>query len=856
MGIVTDYLIDLVQRQVDEHGTIIWFDPLVTYIELSKGLTLPQTQVALYNGSYLELRRSLDPAMNDIQSDIPPRLLIYAPFDRSSSEHNLDEFIFAGAVMQPGEASPRNTDLGVIARDALRTLFGKERLNEISEEIRKGKITTLEELDRLAEQGDTGALSLVFGTSDPFEIVTRFMISDQFDSELVTKDRVDDLATMWNELFGLVSPQASSPSAIRSRLNRHILLADFRLRLRDAKTDWLKEFPLPESDTQRVNCLRLANTWRQRRDMQEAYLIAARRVEAEVNLTYSDLEWDTLQDVETFPGAEERLQASVASAMTNRPTHGLVELANRRRIGFWSECDQEFGAVWATIAAAGGLLLKILEIREGLNSKGLVHAKDFISRYTIEPGPWCQMDTLHRLMERLSQALDFDPAGKKSALEKLLARTRQEYSQAIDLLSEQFSAAFSKDGFVVENMLYQSEVFSRYITPIMTKAKTAYVLVDALRYEMALDLASSVDRDWKVTITPAIATLPTITPVGMASLMPGAERGISLAYTGDLAAEVGGQILRTRQDRLAYLASKITDMTVVKLEQLVPAKKLTREALQAARFILVTSQEIDLLGEGDSIAQAREFMDHTLVKLARAFRVLADNGVERIVVVADHGYIFADELDTDVTIPSPGGQTVDLHRRVWIGKGGQALDRVIRVPVEKLNLGGDYEFVTPVGLACFAAPGGKAFFHGGLSLQELVIPVMVLEPASVAQPTPIEWVMTLGREKISTRFASVQITGRVLSQSMFQGEPPLVRVEIRSANKSISAPVTATYGLQDATGEIQMRWKVENPFELDGNTVTLMISSDISQKKASVVLIDAETERILNKTDVEITLSI
>jgi len=856
MGIVTDYSVHLIQRQVDEKGVVVWFDPGETYASLVNRIVLPGVHIARFAGSYLELRHAVDAWINDIDSETPPRLVLYIPHQRAETGHLLDEYTFAGSVIGLGEPIPRNTSLEAVARQALRTHFARERLEEIVENIRKGRITSLDELDQLAEQGDTDALALIFSAGQPFEIAQQFLFTDNYDAQLVARDALELQNAPWTELYGTAFPEGQSPEAMRARLQMYLLISEFKLRLEGDQPKALDTIRLPESRLQQGNCLQLVASWRNRRDMQQRYADAARQAETEFGLDYAGLSWKALQNVETFQGVEERLQAIVEEALVILPTMELVALAHRRRAGFWSEVEELVRARWALIASTGELLLKANALQQTLRQSPPSNAAEYIQSYTGEPDQWYQLDTLHRGIERLALALDFDSKGKHATLERLLARARQEYAWAVDALSRGFVTALAQANFTIGNILYQNEIFARYVSPALSTHKIAYIIVDALRYEMALDLADSLDRDWKVEVLPAIATPPTITPVGMAALLPGAERGMSLSQAGELVVEVGGQILKSRKERIAYMASKVPGFYDVKLEMLVPAKKTTREALRAAKFILVTSQEIDLLGEGDSIAQAREFMDSALAKLARAFRVLIDHGVERIVVSADHGYIFSEELETDLTIPAPGGQTVDLHRRVWIGKGGQALDGVLRTTTQALNLGGDLELATPLGLACFAAPGGKAYFHGGLSLQELIIPVFVLEPLATAQPTAITWNLIPGREKITTRFYSVQIEGTIPSRSMFEGEPPLVRVEIRARNNPVSRAVTATYGLQEATGELQMRWKADQPFGLEPNTVALMLTGEVSEKNVSVLLIDAETEKTLGKIDVEVAISI
>jgi ATP-dependent Lon protease len=66
---------------------------------------------------------------------------------------------------------------------------------------------------------------------------------------------------------------------------------------------------------------------------------------------------------------------------------------------------------------------------------------------------------------------------------------------------------------------------------------------------------------------------------------------------------------------------------------------------------------------------ARRVMDAVIGDVARAIRKLGAAGVERFVVSADHGHLFARLREDDMKTDSPGGDTVDLHRRCWIGRG-------------------------------------------------------------------------------------------------------------------------------------------------------------------------------------------
>ena len=120
-------------------------------------------------------------------------------------------------------------------------------------------------------------------------------------------------------------------------------------------------------------------------------------------------------------------------------------------------------------------------------------------------------------------------------------------------------------------------------------------------------------------------------------------------------------------------------------------------------------------------------------------------------------------VSEDMKIEAPGGETADLHRRVWVGVGGTVQPSYLRTSLASLGMEGDLDIATPWTFACFKAKGGaRAYFHGGLSPQELIVPVAVMVPTAQAlagPPVGIDWKLIPGSQKLTTRFFSVQIAG-------------------------------------------------------------------------------------------------
>ena len=122
-----------------------------------------------------------------------------------------------------------------------------------------------------------------------------------------------------------------------------------------------------------------------------------------------------------------------------------------------------------------------------------------------------------------------------------------------------------------------------------------------------------------------------------------------------------------------------------------------------------------------------------------------------------------------------------------------------------------------------------------------------VSPSSAS--TGIHWTLTPGSARVTTRFFSVQVSGSQSGSSLFPLEPPQVRIEIRANKKCLSVLVSASYGFEDATGEVVLKSMLIDPKKVEPNTVTVMLSEEISQKTVEVYLLDATTGAVLASVD-------
>src|SRR5262249_7583967 len=148
---------------------------------------------------------------------------------------------------------------------------------------------------------------------------------------------------------------------------------------------------------------------------------------------------------------------------------------------------------------------------------------------------------------------------------------------------------------------------------------------------------------------------------------------------------------------------------------------------------------------------------------------LGQAGIRRVIISADHGFLALSQSVGDPrTIDAPIGADGELHRRCWVGKGGTTAEGTERVSLVALGVRSDLDVIVPKGLAVFKAGGGKQFFHGGLSPQELLIPVIVvdLEPAEAPQKLDLEVAIAGGRITTGVFAATVAFHGDLFTNTV------------------------------------------------------------------------------------------
>lgn len=854
MGHVSEYIREMVVKQVKDNHLVVWFDPERIYGDISADLEIPGGTVARYRDSFFELRHDIAPLMT---REEPPDLLIYVPLSEEETENALVAYTSAGIVLKPHQTPwQRNTRLAVIANQALKDLVDDAaELEEIVKKVDRNELT-LSDLDALAERARKSSyqkiLALIYRVETPQDITLSFLNRPETDEELTRKNALDDLKTFLHTEYG-AEIREDTPETCRGELARYVLMSALLANLDNYVPEMLSRVPHARSTKDQQACAQLVYEWQMRRDLQKSYATWARKIEQALGIGEYRLELSQIEDIHTFQGIDQAVLSLVEQALLTQSTDDLEEIARKREQGFWAEMVPTTKARWRLVATIAAFLNLGQAIETTMKGRNFT-AGEIAAHYTDKDQPWCQLDTLYRYVEKYYATTEYESASPPKTVKNLYTKVRQRYMELGGEIASRFVQQLAQSRFDLPDYPRQTEIISGYVAPAMEQGKVAYILVDAFRYEMAQELLQVLPENSVATLDAARATVPTITEVGMAALMVKSDVQPALISIGGgkLAIEVGGKVLKDRSSRLDYLKEHIdSEVLSLKLSDLLHLSKSVTDGIRNADLVLVTSQEIDEFAEKAEPYQARRYMDDIFHTLQRAFRVLTEYGVSTIIVTADHGYLFGEEIDDPMKIPSPGGETADLHRRVWVGRGGAANEAYCYFKASDLGLGGNLEIATPYGLGVFkVAGGGLAYFHGGLSPQEYIIPVLTIQSSPQEQQlsTGIQLTIELGGDSITTRVCMVKIEGK--ATKLVDLQPPKIRVEIWSEGNLISQPFGALYGHEQATGDVQLRLSQKDPQSIDPNTVTLLIPPEIRPgKSASIHLLDATTGVLLKKLE-------
>jgi uncharacterized protein (TIGR02687 family) len=733
---------DSLERVFDRHRLVFWYDGTGEWTDTYNTFEHPKvTKIEVRNTEFgTKVRIVQDP-------DRYAKFLIYIPSPKPDDAENwLLDLLLQGYEYKADKASLALQQVGLpqeflpLAHEHARFFLSEKRIDSLKDLLHKNDEEREIRLKMMAVlagphiAADVDALLMHFlTTAGPIEL---------FDPVSQTLESSALVGPFWREVGRAFSYSAATPS-----------LRDF------AATLFRGANPLDGQISLHPHSRVFLQHWKDSQTHSESYRLWADQMERElqINQVLDALEdpaqlgdWDTFESFERYS-----LRRLCKSFEAEGAAVDLLEGIRRRRPSFW----------YPKHAAGYAALEYAVELRELLTSIELtVESVDAgLTRYI---GSWWRLDQAYRLC-----LLNLRRYGQVGLMEKINGRVERSYLNNFLLpLADRWSDQVSRlETWECGSLSPQRQFFDQFVKPFLARGQKIFVIVsDALRYEAAADFASRLQSEnrWTAEVSAMLGSLPSYTQLGMASLLPG-ERWTINPETA--AATVDGRSASGTANRaeILRLACDGKGTAVLAEEFLEMNTKTTGRALMRDNDVVyIFHNAIDKVGD-DSSTEAKTFdaVEQAFKELEQIIKKVANINGSNMLLTADHGFLFQqDDLhEGDMTpLPQAAGWTF-RNRRFAIGTGIQAAAAVKIFAAAALGLSGDWSVAFPLSLCRMPLQGsGKRYVHGGISLQEVVVPVVKIHKARANDTVKVEVEFTHVPTKITT--------GQV-SFALFQDRP-------------------------------------------------------------------------------------
>jgi hypothetical protein len=517
-------------------------------------------------------------------------------------------------------------------------------------------------------------------------------------------------------------------------------------------------------------------------------------------------------------------------------------------------------------------LAKRLEVREPFYS---AHARGFWGCRAEQPVPWHSLLSLARTavilwqharaevqwksardavdwfisagweIDRQGDFLFRDDSALPGGLHGVRARLRRAYLRHLDSTNATFSDLLHHHGVDSLQLPFAGELLAKARS---AKDPMAVLVLDACRFDLGARIAETLDKGEPVKrseVQAARAPVPSITGLGMAfaladnadALVVDLTKGASAKWR--VTAAEGSQDLTGAEDRRDWLRKRFklktaatTDVKSV-LDAAPPGPK------ESGRLLFVFGDEFDVQGHDGELkfSGAHEHIE----RYVRVVRRLRDAGYSSVAIVTDHGFIHW-EPDKDEVEGLPTGEVLWRSRRAVVGRGLKHRT-AISAPVK----GSDLECRVPRSVNAFRTYGGIGYFHGGATLQELVIPVVVFRWPKKAEKVSV--VLTPVSEITSLK-------PRVEVKPGLTGQAGLFGADAKMMGRQIEVKV-----VEPGSGRRLFRSPQSHKVEPEGLPIALALEREGSETcqrgaRLQVEVRDADNDELLDHCVVELKIDL
>ena len=656
--------------------------------------------------------------------DTTSNYLVYRPFGYERLEDNwlLDIELYS-EEFRADLISIWMDELGIPATPAMRKLV-REYRKYFNAKVRRDKITGQSKTPTTPAQLHMAVMGALCGLKDvmPAAIIREVLKAGL---DINTNDLYREFVNygadkvFWNMVKQGTGYDSEQPDI--AVLATCILLTAATRTMRPEYLAGLDDFI---SSPHQAFCFDFVSGWLHDEDSNWFYEIA-KAVEDELKLPqrFMKLEVSDLVDTEEFPCLDEVILIKLMKEISN---HIIDVDVIKRTVENRRTCVNygQFKDCYEGILQVANMQAFYKEHATGFHS---AEAKKVWKEYTSE---YYRMDTYYRLFHKsYGESLKTYNSDLHDLFRSVMEKVEGLYKNwFLGQLGGNWSSVCSEELAKYGRILEVPQQADFYKNRVESADNRVFVVIsDALRYEVAASLTEQLRRETQadVQLESIQGIFPTITKFGMAALLPHKELEVKLH--GDVLKVMVDGVSTDAGYRDKVLKSAKPNSVAVKYNDLVSAKRAERsEMVKGMDVVYIYHDTID---EASHTADTMVFpaCDDAIQELKNLTTIICnDFGATHILFTADHGFLYTySPLTEDDKIDRMGfiNHIVEYGRRFAIMKKGSDPDYLQRV--QFLEGQSEYDAFTPKENVRIKMNGsGLNFVHGGISLQEMVVPVI------------------------------------------------------------------------------------------------------------------------------------
>lgn len=791
------------EKKLDSSSGLVVYDPDLFYKDIVIGMGNEKITVFDASENVITARENaLDYWVNEMPKKKEAKIVVYVPFysKQDADDLTFDPFIIfsSGGRVFPDEAADQYKNLCIAALP--------EKESKIEEFFREEKYPSFEVIDALEGGNTYPKLKSGLNASSSAEILIAMLVPSTTQLAFLKSNKTwsKDLKAFSKNVLR-VTLQKQKFESVSEELWNLVLYSEFVHDLPVDLPKQLKDVPVTPSNTSQL-IQEVCSQLRKRKDVEEIYVQQAKRVSEELSLPKLFAKESNLGVINTFSFEDTTFFNAFKEQLVSDDLTAAENILKQSIDSIWSTYDDERRSSWLI----GRKALDIKRLIKNLSDDFKMHTdiNSIVKWYAIE---LYNLDTLHRELDKsIAELISISPLLKevhKFAVDAYLTFTES--------VQKTFLECIEKEGLSSLSIQRNIELFDSRVEPFVKSGKkTVYFLADALRYELAYQLKSRLERaSFDAELEPSLAFSPTVTKYAMAALMPKADTNLSLRLKGNKLEPFLSDVESASRDaRMRYSLNILGDKASWAWEKDVLSDKYDKTDL-----LFVTTTEIDQAGES-SPENAQLLIEQALMKILKVSSKLRDEGYEEFVLAADHGFVLIDEFKAGNKSEKPEGEWFLQKSRCVAGLGAVNSDHL---EIKASDLGVDSEVDQFLFLKNYATyERGKQFFHEGISLQEIITPCLTYRSQKSKAKQEIQVNLTYkGKDSgvITTLRPSLELA--TFGQSLF-GAFIDIQIEAISDGNIVGQPapsefVNATTGYIEIEGGSSMKFSlaIEEDFE-------------------------------------------